>query len=414
MVIAEEFLYTHPRTLENVKQQWMFLYSLKLEPSRARLVKYLKVLWLHDGSNSQLLIDIASCCPNLSDLVVERGDSLEDSYLISNVDIRNIGALLHACPRLESFRCKSKLTGVILDAEEFADDVELGEQGSLSAPSAYPGFKEAGSNLKRLVVGDESFWLIQSLFPHLSSNLASLTIGYGNHPRGERPLFTLSTQCPHLQELILDYTIAESSDLEQACKNWGSTLHTLKVDSMEEESDWLAQTMPFMTALKILYIGTFCTCTIFDINAIAESKAPLEQIFLEDIESDRGGVANDEMNSALGRMITAHSSRLLALDLGLTKLGPPILQSCKQAKHLRSLDFAVSYFPSASEVDDLLVTCPELDVISRRLTQFSLQWDMWEARINARTLPRPRIVGQNSPDDEWESLSDHSYECGPS
>ncbi|RGP62590.1 hypothetical protein FSPOR_9169 [Fusarium sporotrichioides] len=392
--IAERFLYAHPRGLKNVEQQWMFLYSLRLEPTRAAYIKSLELICPSDATNMDLLINIASSCPNVKDLLVERGDSMDDAHYLSKAYTMYIGSLLSACSPLETLRYQARASEVYPDPEAFDDD-DLDEQGNLSAPLTYPGFKETGPSLKRLSIGDSSDWLIQLMAPHLSSNLTSLTIGPENNPTGETPLTILAGQCPHLQELILEYTLVESSDLEQACKRWGSTLRTLKVAHMEEDSDWLAEIMPSMTALKNLDSGMASACLTSDIEGIAQSTSPLEQIVLGYIECRGDGAASDEMNSALANMIAAHSARLRFLELGNTKMGPPLLKSCKKARHLMYLDFQLAYRPLASEIDDLLVACPELDIVTWRLTQYSLQRGIWEARMHARVPPVLEAVQQD-------------------
>ncbi|RGP78384.1 hypothetical protein FLONG3_3520 [Fusarium longipes] len=387
MVMAEKYIYERP-VLQDVVLQWMFLYSLKVEPSRASHVKSLELGWMDDGSNSQLLMDIASCCPTVKDLDVQRGQDKEDSNEISHLDILAMGSLLSAFPQLESLHYSSVSEPYFFQAEILVD-VEEDENGDLANPLDYPGFKEAGSRLKQVVFGDVSEWLIQTLTPHLSSKLTKLEIGADNFPKGESPLSTLSVQCPNLEELKLEYTLGSWEDLERACRNWGPTLRTLQLASIEERSGWIKQMMPFMTALETLDLGSGCEIATADINAIGQSNAPLENILLEDSSSD--GIFREQagpgMNIALANMITVHSSRLKVLDLGDIAIGPPVLRSCKRATRLTSLRMRLSYHPAASEVDDLLITCPDLKSITKNLTKFSRQKDMWEERT--KEFPKP-------------------------
>lgn len=395
MTMAERFLYAHPRGIRNVQQQWMFLYSLKIEPTRAKYVKSLELVCPSDATNMELLKDIASSCPSVNDVLFERGDSVHDAYYLSKSYIISMGSLLAACPPLKSLRYRTRACEVYPDPEAFDDD-DLDGQGNLSAPLVYSDFKETGHNLTRLAIGEFSDWLIQLMLPVLSSNLTSLTIGRENNTAGESPLSTLAVHCPHLQELVLDYTLVESSDLERACKTWGSTLQMLKLTNMEEDSDWLAEIMPSMTALRFLDTGLASVCLILDVDAIAQSKAPLEEIALGCIECDRGDIASDEMNTALANMIRAHSSRLQLLDLGTAKLGSAILKSCKMARHLRYLHFRPAYRPLADDIDDLLVACPDLDALAGRVSQYSPNHEIWEARMQTKVLPKLEIIARDS------------------
>ncbi|WXC67421.1 hypothetical protein SNK03_013216 [Fusarium graminearum] len=395
MTMAERFLYAHPRGIRNVQQQWMFLYSLKIEPSRAKYVKSLELVCPSDATNMELLKDIASSCPSVNDVLIERGDSVHDAYYLSKSYIISMGSLLAACPPLKSLRYRTRACEVYPDPKAFDDD-DLDGQGNLSAPLVYSDFKETGQNLTKLAIGEFSDWLIQLMLPVLSSNLTSLTIGRGNNPAGESPLSKLAFRCPRLQELVLDYTLVESSDLGRACKMWGSTLQMLKLTNMEEDSDWLADIMPSMTALRFLDTGLASACRILDIDVIAQSKAPLEEIALGYIECDRDDIASDEMNTALANMIRAHSSRLQLLDLGTAKLGSAILKSCKMVRHLRSLHFRLAYRPLADDIDDLLVACPDLDALAERVSQYSPNHEIWEARMQTKVLPKLEIVARDS------------------
>ncbi|QPC80277.1 hypothetical protein HYE68_011029 [Fusarium pseudograminearum] len=395
MTMAERFLYAHPRGIRNVQQQWMFLYSLKIQPTRANYVKSLELVCPSDATNMELLKDIASSCPNVNDVLVERGDSVHGAYYLSQSYIISMGSLLAACPSLRSLRYRARACEVYPKPKAFDDD-DLDGQGNLSAPVVYSDFQETGHNLTRLAIGDFSGWFIQLMLPVLSSNLTSLTIGRQNNPAGERPLSSLAVRCPCLQELVLDYTLVESTDLKQACKMWGSKLQMLKLTNMEEDSDWLAEIMPSMTALRFLDTGIASACRILDIDAITQSKAPLKEIALGYIKCDRDDIASDEMNAALANMITAHSSRLQLLDLGMAKLGSEILKSCKMARDLRSLQFRLAYRPLPDDIDDLLVACPDLDALAGRVSQYSPNHEIWEARMQTKVLPKLEIVARDS------------------
>ncbi|CAG7557546.1 unnamed protein product [Fusarium equiseti] len=233
----------------------------------------------------------------------------------------------------------------------------------------------------------EGFLRSLRLQPRRALYVRSLEYGYDD-------LTKLSMQCSNLEELKLWRTLTLSGDLEQACKNWGSTLRLLKVRSIEEISDWIVQIMPHMTALTTLVLDRGCTSSWEDIQAIAESKAPLQQITLSglwcsqdrsaDDESERDGPedeeADEETNEAITNMVTAHSSTLRHLGLEFTKVGPLVLESCKKAKKLRTLDFQLAYAPSAAEIDELLDACPDLTDCTGMFAFFSLRGDEWRAR----------------------------------
>ncbi|RBR07505.1 uncharacterized protein FIESC28_10586 [Fusarium coffeatum] len=200
-------------------------------------------------------------------------------------------------------------------------------------------------------------------------------------------LADFSMQCRNLQELKLWSTLTLTGDLEQACKNWGSTLRMLKVRSVVELSDWIVQIMPHMTALTTLILDRACTIGSKDIQAIAESKAPLQQITLaglylpqDEAAEESEGETDEETNDAIANMITTHSSTLRHIGLENAKVAPHVLESCKKAKKLRTLDIELAYSPSEAEVDDLLDACPHLSDYTGIFSFFSLREDEWKMR----------------------------------
>lgn len=192
-------------------------------------------------------------------------------------------------------------------------------------------------------------------------------------------LADLSLQCRNLQELKLWGTLTLTGDLEQACKNWGSTLRMLKVRSIVELSDWIVQIMPHMTVLTTLVLDRACAIDSDDIQAIAESKAPLKQITLSGLWCPQDE-ADEETSNAIANMITAHSSTLRHIGLEYAKMARNVLESCKKAKNLRTLDMQLAYSPSAEEVDELLDACPDLSDYIGMLAFFSLREDEWKTR----------------------------------
>ncbi|KAH7183495.1 uncharacterized protein B0J16DRAFT_345869 [Fusarium flagelliforme] len=229
--------------------------------------------------------------------------------------------------------------------------------------------------------GGEGFLHSLRLQPRRALYVRSLSHGYDDLPR-------LSMQCSNLQELKLHDTLTLSGDLEQACKNWGPTLQLLKVQSIEEVSDWIVQIMPHMTALTTLVLGQACRAVMEDVQAIADSKAPLRQITLSGLWCNQWEIVIDEpdddeadegTNNAIANMITAHSSTLRHLGIGFTEVGPLVLETCKKAKKLRTLDVQLAYSPSEAEVDDLLEACPDLADYTGMLELFSLR-EEWKTR----------------------------------
>ncbi|KAL6914902.1 hypothetical protein FSST1_012662 [Fusarium sambucinum] len=434
--IVDPFIYSHP-DITCVKTQWLFLLSLRLRPSLGSHVKCLTLFCNYDrfSINLMLLTEIASCCSSLKGLRIRDRNSPDcheirhcmqcqepsgdreplgdrecleclefnrenDHETSTDWHIIYMGSLFARCPQIENFRYK---TGdQLYHGKTYHYPVDIVEDIPC-IPFAHfhfaEGFRIAGSNLKRLDIDEDSTWLVNALLPHLSSNLTSLVIGRRNALYGARPLSTLSTQCPHLQELILGYWMWESSDVSdfvQACTNWRSTLHTLKVEQLRA-SDWIHKIMPVMTALRIFNCGIGWdhlggNLAIADIASIAESKAPLVAIFLKS-DDYRLARATEEMHNALADMILAHSSRLRVLSLQGFKFEPKfepyLLKACKNAKHLRYLCFYICDETTPSEIDDLLVSCPKLNAVTEGILKCSGKKKEWAERRAKNRLPHP-------------------------
>ncbi|OBS22994.1 hypothetical protein FPOA_09313 [Fusarium poae] len=397
--LADSFIYSHP-SITCVSTQWLFLLSLRLRPSLGNHVKCLTLFCDQDelSLNLMLLTEIASCCRNLKDLRIH--DRCMEFCLVcieyppegrvtsTDWHLIYMGSLFARCPQIENFRYKTGRDFRYEDTYHYTVDIV---EDIPEIPFAHchfaEGFQIAGSNLKRLDIDEDSTWLVNALLPHLSSNLTALAIERNNAVYGDHPLSTLSIQCPHLQELVLGYSFSDPidvSDFVQACTNWRSTLHTLKVKDFGSPG-WLPQIMPLMTALRTLSCGSHFPClgevfTSFDIASIAESKAPLELIILKNIGLPIDAIASQEIDDALVDMIVAHSSRLKILSLTGLKFGQSLLTACKKAKHLRYLYFEHGHTRSLTEVDDLLVTCPKLDFIALCLSSHGQKEEVWRRR----------------------------------
>ncbi|KAI6758572.1 hypothetical protein HG530_010812 [Fusarium avenaceum] len=386
MGLAEEHLYSHPRDLDDIRKQWLFLYSLRMEPTRATLVKSLRLLWLGDGSNMKLLIDIVASCRNSKALLIERGNYVQGSEKISHDDMLNMGALIRACPEL-TWLCYSTTNSTTPEDEWYTDTVNVTGDGVVNPLSDDAHLKQSMSQLSKLSLTGQAKWLLNGLSPHLASSLTSLVLGddlyFGNW---EDPLTQLSRQCPFLEVIDIDQTLDTATDLEEACKAWGKTLKVLKVYSVEEVNFWVTRIMPYMVSLEELVLGLGCLVQAEDIEAIARSKSPLKQIQLRDMHSSEEPIEFDAMNASLVAMIEAHSSTLQYLGLySHPFVDISVLQACRKAKNLTSLYLYlwIHATPEPTDVDILLDTCVDLDDVPDWFLRYSSREDEWKARKSA-------------------------------
>ncbi|KAM0354917.1 hypothetical protein ACHAPU_000755 [Fusarium lateritium] len=381
--LAEEHLYSDPRDLDDTRRQWLFLYSLVVEPTRAARVKSLRFLWRHNGDNGKLLVDIVTSCCNVRNLLIQRGSDEDEEIQISNKDMINLGAMICACPDLNSFHYS---TLGVEDEDPYADDVAVTGNRIVIPLSDDAHLGQAMKHLSSISLVGRADWVLWGLFPHLSTSLTSFTLAKGSWGnRLENPFTTLSQQCPSLEYLAIDFTLASTDDFEQACKAWGPTLKMLSVQSIEEVTPWLTRLMPSMIALERLFLGPGCMIAVEDVEAIARSKIPLNLIDINDMQRIGDGVTHSELNEALVRMIEAHSSTLETLMLGQDiEVGAAVVRACRKAKQLTFLQIGPYPVPDSSDVDALLDACPNLDHFPHCFTSSSLRSKEWCARSRAR------------------------------
>ncbi|KAF4956037.1 hypothetical protein FSARC_11689 [Fusarium sarcochroum] len=247
-----------------------------------------------------------------------------------------------------------------------------------------PRAEKSVKQLQSVVVTGQSDWLIHGLLPHFSSNLTAVRLSQDCSMGASDTSFTdLSRQCPNLKSLSINQTLATSEDLEEACKVWGDTLERLDIASIEDTRDWISPIIPAMKVLKALKLGSGCCVRAQEVKAIALAASPLEEIDLGDIYLSAAGDA-DEMDQALESMIDAHSPTLHILRLYGTDVGQPVMQSCKKARSLHTINLLLSYSPQASGVDDLLDACAGLDNFTGWFKDYSARWGEWEARRKTR------------------------------
>ncbi|KAM0186736.1 hypothetical protein ACHAPA_011332 [Fusarium lateritium] len=387
MGLAEEHLYSHPRDLEDIRQQWLFLYSLRLEPSRATLVKSLRLLWLCNGANGQLLVDIVASCRNSQALLIQRGDDLQDSCKISHDDMLTMGALLRACPKLTSFHY-STMVDWAPEGHRYTDTVDITLDGVVNPLSDDAYVKQAVRHLSKLSLCGQAEWLVNGLSPHLASSLTSLYLSQDvSLGDWESPLTQLSQQCQFLEGLEIRQSLDTADDLEEACKAWGQTLKVLKIWSIAEISPWVARIMPSMVSLEELSLGPGCFVQTDDIGAIARSKSPIKYIGIGDLQNSDEHIAPDALNAALVAMIETHSSTLEYLSMTADpSVDVAVLQACRKAKRLRHLRIWLHVDPEPTDVDVLLDACVDLDDVPRYFWRYSSRGEEWEARESARAI----------------------------
>jgi len=393
--LAEEHLYRHPRDLDSIVKQQQFLRGITARPGRGTFTQSLRLLWDPSGANSQLLLDIIRGCPNVNFLLIQRGNDINDSAPLPLHCIRSFSMMLDACPHVTSFHFSTMLEWKNLFEQEINGPKH--SQVLTDHISAQPHTCRLLGQIESLTLTGQSDWVMEGFLPHLTSNLTSLFLSQdcsmGDSPT---PFVTLSRQCTHVKSLVFRQTLDTSNDLEAACQAWGNTLEVLKISSIADMREWIPQIMQSMKALKVLHLGPGCSLSTLSVRAIAMAKSPLEEISLGDIlpESGDSFEASDETNQALKKMVDTHSFRLQLLELRCADVGRDVLQSCKNARQLHTLDLTVKDPPETWEVDDLLDSCDRLDNFPSWFKKSSGRRSEWDLRMEMRNVVDDRWLEQ--------------------
>lgn len=393
--LAEEQLYTHPRDLDSLIKQQQFLQAITARPARGTFARSLRLLWDPNGANSQLLLDIIHGCPNVNFLLIQRGNDVNDSTPLSLHCIRSLSMILDSCRHVTSLHFSTVLEWKNLFEEEF-DGPKL-SQLLTDQISAQPHTARLLGQIENLTLIGQSDWVMEGFLPYLTSNLTSLFLSQDcSMGDNASPFVTLSQQCTNLKSLELRQTLDTSNDLEAACRAWGNTLEVLKISSIADMREWVPQIMPFMKALKVLHLGPGCSLSTLSVRAIAIAESPLEEISLGDILPETGDSfdASKETNQALKELVDAHSSRLQLLELRCADVGNDVLQSCKNAYQLHTLDLTVKDSPEAWEVDDLLDACDQLDNFPSWFRKVSVRKGEWDLRMRMRNEFQNKCLDQ--------------------
>ncbi|KAF4984887.1 hypothetical protein FZEAL_40 [Fusarium zealandicum] len=202
--LAQPHLYFHPRELRTTAMQWRFRFTLAVEPDLANAVQSLQVVWHPYSLNSQLLIDIARACPNITKLHVRRDERNEDEDLVIKQDVYDMADLLDACPRLTKLRCSAHaLTpGKGIHYEDSLVDSRL---------------EKSLSQLETLALIGQDRWVFPTLLRRTSAKLTSLEFSCPLSPTQEPHFFTdLAVRSPFLKVLEVRAYLITSDDLMRA------------------------------------------------------------------------------------------------------------------------------------------------------------------------------------------------------
>lgn len=373
---AEEFIYKHPGYLHHYNKKWKFLFSLKIRPTRATLVRSLLLDWTCWVENNDLAMDIIASCSNVEHLRVGQSDFCPGVIHVDHLE--KLQFILSSCTRLKSLYYFTWLPSDNDAQKRLSDWI-----------SGYTRAKKSLKQLETLTLTGPSGWLLHSSLRYFSCNLTSLQLGWNTFLGfSHTPLFDISQQCQKLKVLVVSYRLGTTDDLEKACRAWASTLETLKVDQVAENKDCISKVIPHLRKLKVLSLGRRCYVSVDGVNAIADAEMPLEWIIIMNVERPYGITRqrtriSNAANEALVNMIEAHSSTLRHVNI-CPRVGRDVIQACKKAKGLRSLNITLPDVTPSPIIDGLLDSCPELVDFPERFEKYSDRRSEWKDRRQFR------------------------------
>ncbi|KAF5540636.1 hypothetical protein FNAPI_10456 [Fusarium napiforme] len=390
---AEEFIYKHPGVLQDSDKKRKFLFSLKIRPTRASLVRSLLLDWNRHMEHDDPVMDIIASCTNIEFLFVGNGNG---NPMMNHVDqLEGLQLILSTCTRLKSLHYFTRWGSDRVDQNRLG---VIEAQRYLSAwISGHPQVKQSLGQLETLGLnGPSSSWILQGSLRYISSNLTSLQLKW-NHALdfSSTPLFDISQHCQKLKVLVVSYRLVTTDDLEKACQAWASTLETLKVDWGVEDKDWVSNVIPHLRKLKVLFLGKFYCVSVDSIKAIARAEMSLECISMVNVEGlywvsmARTGTLSDAANEALADMIEAHSSTLRRITIYPGVVGKLVVQCCMMAKDLKYLYIELPDDTPPRLIDGFLKSCPELVDFPQTFEKYSDRRSEWKERKKFRTEVLP-------------------------
>ncbi|KAI6765698.1 hypothetical protein HG530_006768 [Fusarium avenaceum] len=348
--IVEEFLYKQSgfERLADNEYQFLFRFSLAVEPRRGRLVQKLDLYWHHQPSNSQLMIDTARACPNFSTLNLARLYRAKSSYRNAefyNQKLGELAKLLDTSPSVTSFHFKL----------EFLPTREVERYPVLPNEKRFVKFAQQLTDVK--LYGYKE-WFQHAVLPHLSSSLTSFSITANDALLGFFP--QLWQQSPALQRLHIATFSSQlklTDEIIESIRLWGPTLRRFHLDLFSRHEIELGSLLPWMPVLEELILGDCNRIGTEGIMDIARASLPR----LRTIDLGAMNYARPERNAALVEMISRHAATIQQISFSERyKMDIEVLRSLKLLKNLEVICTNLDKEIQLLEVEQLLAACPKL------------------------------------------------------
>lgn len=302
--IVEAFLYKQSgfERLADIEYQYLFRFSLAVEPRRARLIQKLDLYWHHKPSNSRLMVDTVRACPNFSTLNLVRLYRTKSSYKNAefyNQKLSELAKLLNTSPSVTSFHFKlDKLPAC-----------ELERYPVLPNEKRFVKFAQQLTDVKLYGYAE---WFQHAVLPHLSSSLTSFSITSRDALSGFFP--QLWQQSPALQKLHIatfGSKLKLTDEVIESLRLWGPTLCRFHLDLFTRDEIKLGLLLPWMPVLEELILGD---CNIIGTEGIMDiARASLPRLRTIDLGAMK--LARPEVNAALVEMISRHAATIQRISI---------------------------------------------------------------------------------------------------
>ncbi|KAF5601783.1 hypothetical protein FPANT_1647 [Fusarium pseudoanthophilum] len=362
-VLCEEYLYTHPRSQrlsKNAVSHWLFLFSLTVEPRRARQVRSLSYEPQPHCTYPTAWQSTLKLCTNLSRLGLVYRHHI--SECVRQHMQMHMGPIFAACPKVTEFKYD-------IGHVSSYDEPEVTPEQRVEFSQRYSKFAKQLYHLE--VLGE--FESIKDILHYDYPNLKSLALDMGDYVEEGRFFGELSYHTPALETLVLDWVeSATLQDLQWGFKAWGKTLRSLYINHpvLDDDHDHgiLGDLLPHLTRLEDLGLGDSPTFLLSDLQAIAQPNAPRLKTFR--------WVANDEIytcdplanpenvSKAIIDIFIAHSEtlRTFMIEESFTfwSFGTYIFEHLHKARNLENLRVQLHDIPTKEDIQGLLTACPKL------------------------------------------------------
>ncbi|PPQ67639.1 hypothetical protein CVT25_012667 [Psilocybe cyanescens] len=347
---AKHGLWKRPRTLSTIEKQVVFAFGASISgvtgESLGQFVQHLNVKIIYGSWNMRLLLKIVSLTPNLIDLTISWGNTLDGAEVVTNESVASICKILSTL---------SKLEHLSLSKYSYTPPPE----GIIIPIDAHIPF----TRLKSLQLY-RYHWLWEPIYQGLGANLETLDIGFGTVVESHQ-VVELSAKLPYLKSFHIGGL--NLKDLVTVLTNLPALEHIYILNFSEVDDAYFVEIIRQLSAMRNLRTIHINHGLIggAQLEQLAASSSPLEDIVLELEEED--SISQCIINFLKAKQRTLRRIYIDFRHEATFKLQPSndIVDALAGIPNLEriNIDFAepdLSSGLSATSIDTLLTNCPEL------------------------------------------------------